>query len=240
MGGAGAGDVGVGEAGTSGRTGGAGTSGRTGDVGTGGRMSVHASGADAGTATDPTSLGGAISITTATVADAAQLAAVAAVTFPLACPADSLPEDIARHIATQLSAERFAAYIEAPRHTLLCLRAGDRIGGWSMVVRDQPTDADVLAALSISPTVELSKFYVHPDHHGRGAAAALMRRTLDLAAESGLPGVWLGVNQENARALRFYTKHGFRRVGTKRFRLGDRFEDDFILEQALPGEPASA
>ncbi|MHA7283623.1 GNAT family N-acetyltransferase [Arthrobacter sp. TMS2-4] len=184
--------------------------------------------------------GAPIAITTATVADAAQLAAVAAVTFPLACPADSLPEDIARHIATQLSAERFAAYIESPRHTILCLRAGDRIGGWSMVVLDQPTDPDVLAALSISPTVELSKFYVHPDHHGRGAAAALMRRTLDLAAGSGLPGVWLGVNQENARALRFYTKHGFRRVGSKRFLLGDRFEDDYILEQALPGEPGQA
>ncbi len=202
-------------------------------------------GADAGTGpgTEPATRT-PVTITTATVADAAQLAAVAAVTFPLACPADSLPEDIARHIATQLSAERFTAYIEAPHHTILCLREGDRIRGWSMVVLEQPTDPDVLAALSISPTVELSKFYVHPDQHGRGAAAALMRRTLELAAGSGLPGIWLGVNQENARALRFYTKHGFRRVGTKRFRLGDRFEDDFILEQALDvrraGAPANA
>ncbi|MHA7239671.1 GNAT family N-acetyltransferase [Arthrobacter sp. TMS1-12-1] len=179
--------------------------------------------------------GGTIEITTATAVDAAQLAAVAAVTFPLACPVDSPPEDIARHIATQLSAERFAAYIESPQHTILCLRDGGSIAGWSMVVLDQPSDPDVLAALSISPTVELSKFYVHPDQHGRGAAAALMQRTLELAAASGLPGVWLGVNQENARALRFYTKHGFRRVGTKRFQLGDRFEDDFILEQSLPG-----
>ena len=205
---------------TSGRT--SGSAGGTGTI----------AGTDSGTGTT-------FEITTATAADAAQLAAVAAVTFPLACPADSLPEDIERHIATQLSAERFTASIESPRHTILCLREGDRIGGWSMVVLDQPTDRDVLAALSISPTVELSKFYVHPDHHGAGAAAALMQRTLELAAGSGLPGVWLGVNQENARALRFYTKHGFRRVGTKRFRLGDRFEDDFSMEQSLPGEPGS-
>jgi ribosomal protein S18 acetylase RimI-like enzyme len=182
-----------------------------------------------------------INISTATADDAAALAACAAVTFPLACPPDTRPDDIQRHIETQLSAERFAAFIAAPGHTILCIRDGDGIAGYSMIVLDQPTDADVLAALSISPAVELSKFYMHPDHHGRGSAAALMTATLDLAAGSGLPGVWLGVNQENARAIRFYTKSGFRRVGTKRFRLGDRFEDDFILEQPLPprGENAA-
>lgn len=178
-------------------------------------------------------------ISKASVTDAVALAACAAVTFPLACPADSLPEDVQRHIETELSAERFAALIKAPNHTILCIRDGDRIAGYSMVVLDQPSDADVLAALTLSPAVELSKFYVHPDHHGRGSAAALMSRTLELAARSGLPAVWLGVNQENARAIRFYSKHGFRRVGTKRFRLGDRFEDDFILEQPLQAAPTS-
>lgn len=181
-----------------------------------------------------------IEISTATADDAAALAACAAITFPLACPPDSPPEDIRRHIGTQLSVERFEANIDAPGHTILCLRDGEEIAGYSMIVLNQPTDADVLSALSISPVVELSKFYVHPDHHGRGSAAALMAATLELAAASGLPGVWLGVNQENSRALRFYTKNGFRRVGTKRFRLGDRFEDDFILEQALPARTRTA
>jgi ribosomal protein S18 acetylase RimI-like enzyme len=181
-----------------------------------------------------------IDISPATRDDAAALAACAAVTFPLACPPDSRPEDIQQHISTQLSAERFVETMDRPGHTVLALREEGRVMGWSMVVLDQPTDPDVLAALSLSPTVELSKFYVHPDHHGRGTAAALMAATLELAGASGLPGIWLGVNQENLRALRFYEKSGFRRVGTKRFLLGDRFEDDFILEQHLPARAASA
>ncbi|MHA7181426.1 GNAT family N-acetyltransferase [Arthrobacter sp. MDB2-24] len=181
-----------------------------------------------------------LDISTATPDDAAALAACAAVAFPLACPPDADPEDIRRHIQTQLSAERFAANIAAPGHTILCIRDGDGIAGYSMIVLDQPSDPDVLAALSASPAVELSKFYVHPGHHGRGSAAALMAATLERAAASGLPGIWLGVNQENARAIRFYTKSGFRTVGTKRFRLGNRFEDDFILEQTLPARADSA
>ena len=175
-----------------------------------------------------------LSISKATTADAAALAECAAVTFPLACPPGSLPEDIRQHIETKLSPEQFEVNITAPGHTILCLREGSRILGYSMVVLDQPADAEVLAALSHSPVVELSKFYVHPDQHGRGSAATLMSATLELATEAGLPGIWLGVNQENARALRFYTKSGFRIVGTKRFRLGTRFEDDYTLEQPLP------
>lgn len=199
-----------------------------------------------------------ITISTATADDAAALAACAAVTFPLACPRDARPEDIQHHIETRLSAEQFRASIATPGQTILYLRDGsaqhgsvqngslqnsekgaEPIAGYSMIVLAQPTD-DVLGALSLAPVVELSKFYVRPEYHGRGAAAALMSATLKLAAASGLPGVWLGVNQENARAIRFYSKSGFRRVGTKRFRLGDRFEDDFILEQALPVRSTSA
>ncbi|MEB0307431.1 GNAT family N-acetyltransferase, partial [Cryobacterium sp. 10I1] len=71
------------------------------------------------------------------------------------------------------------------------------------------------------------------ESHGRGVAAALMTATLDAARDRGARGAWLGVNQENARAIRFYGKHGFARVGTKHFLVGDRYEDDFVLERAL-------
>ena len=61
-----------------------------------------------------------------------------------------------------------------------------------------------------------------------------MRATLDEAARDGAPVVWLGVNEENGRAIRFYEKHGFARVGTKRFLLGDQWQQDHVLERALP------
>jgi ribosomal protein S18 acetylase RimI-like enzyme len=74
---------------------------------------------------------------------------------------------------------------------------------------------------------------VHPDHHGGGVAAALVAATLVEAQARGAASVWLGVNQENARANRFYDKNGFALVGTKRFEVGDRYEDDFVRERIL-------
>jgi ribosomal protein S18 acetylase RimI-like enzyme len=41
------------------------------------------------------------------------------------------------------------------------------------------------------------------------------------------------VNSENAKAIRFYEKAGFRKVGTKSFRLGSTVEHDFVMERPL-------
>jgi ribosomal protein S18 acetylase RimI-like enzyme len=75
---------------------------------------------------------------------------------------------------------------------------------------------------------------VHPDHHGLGAGAELMHASLQAAAASGAAGIWLGVNSQNARAIRFYRKSGFGKVGTKSFQLGKTLEHDFVMERVLP------
>lgn len=173
----------------------------------------------------------------ATPDDAEGLALVAAATFPLACPPGSTRADQDAFIAAHLSVERFAAYLADPARTLfVALDDGpheDAALGYTMLVSGEPTDADVRAALTIRPTVELSKCYVLAGHHGRGVAAALIATTIDAARASGAAGVWLGVNQQNARAQAFYARHGFARVGVKHFQVGDRLEDDFVLERAL-------
>jgi RimJ/RimL family protein N-acetyltransferase len=53
---------------------------------------------------------------------------------------------------------------------------------------------------------------------------------VDAARAAGRAGIWLGVNQLNARANRFYERSGFALVGTKRFLVGGSWEDDFVRE----------
>jgi len=170
----------------------------------------------------------------ATMADAGALAELAAVTFPLACPPSSSPEDIAAHLANTLSEDHFRGYLADPDITILVLDSGDRLNGYSLLVDRPASDPDVASALTLTPSVELSKCYVHPGHHGLGAAAELMHASVQAAGAAGRAGIWLGVNSQNARAIRFYGKSGFRKVGTKSFRLGSTVEHDFVLERALP------
>jgi ribosomal protein S18 acetylase RimI-like enzyme len=107
--------------------------------------------------------------------------------------------------------------------------------GYAMVVHGAPSDADVVAAIGDGPTTELSKLYVLPGHHGSGLAGELMIASIDLAATHGSPTIWLGVNQLNERANRFYAKHGFEVAGPKRFLVGDRYEEDWVRVRRLDG-----
>ena len=170
----------------------------------------------------------------ATTHDAGPLADLAAVTFPLACPPSSSPEDIAAHLANTLSESHFPSYLADPDITILVIDADAGLRGYSLLVNRPAEDPDVAAALTLHPSIELSKCYVHPEHHGLGAAAELMHASLQAATAAGAAGIWLGVNSQNARAIRFYEKSGFRKVGSKSFRLGTTVEHDFVMERPSP------
>jgi ribosomal protein S18 acetylase RimI-like enzyme len=166
-------------------------------------------------------------------ADAAALAAVAAATFPLACPPHTTDEAKADFIAGHLSPASFADYLADPDRDLFVAELAGVPVGYTMLVAGDPDDPDVASAITTRPTIELSKVYVLAEAHGAGVAPALVAASLEAARARGAAGVWLGVNQENARANRFYEKSGFARVGTKRFLVGGRYEDDFVRERVL-------
>lgn len=148
-------------------------------------------------------------------------------------PSGTAPEAIAAFIAEHLSDSRFAGYLADPARTVILADVDGEIAGYTMLIGREPTDPMVAAAVAGRPTVELSKCYVRANFHGHGVASALMTASIDAAAESGAASVWLGVNQQNARAIRFYEKSGFQKVGVKHFLVGEELHDDFVLELTL-------
>ncbi len=166
-------------------------------------------------------------------ADAGALAAIAARTFPLACPPSASAENIAAFVDANLSGARFRQYLADPDRVVLTAALGDRIVGYAMLVRGVADDSDVQQAVSVRPAVELSKMYVLPEEHGTGVSTVLMDHVLAAAAESSAGCVWLGVNQQNQRAQRFYSKHGFTVSGRRTFHLGAHREHDYVMVRAL-------
>lgn len=158
-----------------------------------------------------------------------ELAEVAARTFRLACPPSTTAQDVAAFIAENLSPERFSEYLDDPGRAVLTATEAGRIVGYAMMIRGVADDDDVMRAVVARPAVELSKMYVLPKAHGAGVSTALMSAALRQAGELGAACLWLGVNQQNQRAQRFYTKHGFTITGTKTFRLGTHIEHDYVM-----------
>ncbi len=171
-----------------------------------------------------------VDVTRAGLWDAEALSDVAAATFPLACPPGATPEDIEIFVAEVLSLERFGDYLSDAKRTVLKAMSNDTVVGYTMLVDGEPADPQVAAVITARPSIEISKMYVLPNHHGLGVSSALMRAAVDEAAASGHAGVWLGVNQQNGRALRFYEKHGFQTVGTKTFQVGSQLMYDYVMQ----------
>ncbi|MFI5779623.1 GNAT family N-acetyltransferase [Nocardia sp. NPDC051570] len=168
--------------------------------------------------------------------DAEALSDVAATTFPLACPPGLPPEQIERFIEEALSEDRFGDYLSDPDRTVLKAVAGEEIVGYTMLIAGDPADPEVARAVVHRPAIEINKMYVLPGHHGSGVSTALMRAAVDTARRGEYTVVWLGVDQQNERAQRFYGKHGFDKVGVKTFTVGAQVCEDYVMQKVLCGD----
>jgi ribosomal protein S18 acetylase RimI-like enzyme len=166
--------------------------------------------------------------------DAAGVHEVAARTFVLACPPGTLQSDVDAFVARHLSVPKFEEYLKDDDRIILIAAADGVPVGYTMLVGGPIADPDVRAVVPGDGSIELSKFYLLEGNHGSGIAGELMRATLDAAAATGATSCWLGVNQKNVRAAKFYAKHGFEVIGTKRFLVGEQWHDDHVRLRLLP------
>ncbi len=81
--------------------------------------------------------------------------------------------------------------------------------------------------------VEIKRIYVLGRFHGTGLGARLMAAALAEAKHGGARRALLGVYAQNHRALAFYAKQGFTRIGERRFQVGANTYGDHILALQL-------
>ncbi|MFC3550478.1 GNAT family N-acetyltransferase [Lysobacter cavernae] len=77
--------------------------------------------------------------------------------------------------------------------------------------------------------LELKRIYLLHRFHGGGLGARLMQAAIDVARERGSRRLLLGVYAKNERALAFYARCGFARLGERRFRVGANEYEDAVL-----------
>jgi diamine N-acetyltransferase len=165
------------------------------------------------------------SIRTAGIADAEALAELGVRTFRETFAKDNAPEDMALYLAKHFGVGLQRAELEDKSVLFLLLEAEGRPAGY-VKLRRGPGNARGKRPL------EICRFYVDRPWHGKGAALELMRAIEALAARDAHDDVWLAVWEHNARAIRFYQKHGFARVGEQPFMLGADVQTDWLMARA--------
>lgn len=165
------------------------------------------------------------SVRAAGAEDAEALALIGRATF-LETFAGVLSGDaILGHCATANSAEAYAAYLAK--------------GSRAWLAEAAPGAAPVGFALLTAPEldaaqpgdIELKRIYLLSRFHGTGVGMALMDAAV--AAARGSARLLLGVYAGNDRAIAFYTRNGFTRIGERRFDVGGTAYEDIVLARSL-------
>lgn len=164
-----------------------------------------------------------------TTADAAPLSRFMAHSFAAAFGALNDPVRLASFLAETYNPEKQTAELTDPRIATLIAELEGQLAGYAQVRSN-----DYLPGCVTGPSpIELSRFYVDPAWIGRGIARPLMDRAKDEARRRGGATFWLGVWEVNARAIAFYRKTGFEKVGQHRFDVGGDIQTDDVMVTSL-------
>lgn len=169
-----------------------------------------------------------MTIRRAVEADAPVVAELARRTFFDTFAANNDAGDMALHLARAYGVPQQSAELADPAiTTLLVERDGDA------VAYAQLRSGHVPDCVSGAAPLEVWRFYVRQEWHGRGIAQALMDRVTAEARERGARTLWLGVWEKNDRARAFYAKCGFADAGEHIFLFGTDPQTDRVMTLSL-------
>lgn len=90
---------------------------------------------------------------------------------------------------------------------------------------------DSQTELKDNKALEIERIYVVNAFHGKRVGQLLYDKAITIAKEKGVEYVWLGVWEENVRAIHFYSKNGFVAFDKHIFKLGDDEQTDIMMKR---------
>ena len=81
--------------------------------------------------------------------------------------------------------------------------------------------------------LESERIYVLKEFHGKKVGQILYDKAIEIAKKKNSDFIWLGVWEENPRAINFYKKNGFVEFDKHIFKLGDDEQTDIMMKLKL-------
>ncbi len=154
-------------------------------------------------------------------------------TFTDTFGADTRPEDMEIFLRERLSLERLQEQLANPDSDFYMLWDNDKPAGFVKLNRG-PAQSEMQDPKSL----EIERIYLSTDYQGQGIGQRLMDFALDKARDQGMDYVWLGVWEDNVKALKFYERNGFLRIGEHFFTVGEDEQTDYLLRRNLRDDPS--
>jgi ribosomal protein S18 acetylase RimI-like enzyme len=165
-----------------------------------------------------------IEIKKATILDLDSIQKISIQTFTETFAGVNTTENIADYIKNSLNTEQLTAELNNVNSQFYIAYSNDEVVGYLKInFGDAQTESINENAL------EVQRIYVLQNFHGKNIGQLLLDEVKKIAKNTDVDSVWLGVWEENHRALRFYTKNGFVVFDKHVFIMGNDEQTDLLM-----------
>lgn len=171
-----------------------------------------------------------ISIVPVSIDDLTKLQTISRSTFAQTFDEHNNPENMQAYLNTGFSAEKLLAELNNKNSAFYFAvdnSMNSVVGYLKVNTGDAQSEKNDLNAF------EIERIYVDKAYFGKKVGQLLFDKAIEIAKSKKVSYVWLGVWEENHRALAFYTKNGFKAFDKHLFKLGNDEQTDIMMKLIL-------
>jgi diamine N-acetyltransferase len=137
-------------------------------------------------------------------------------------------ENMLFYLASSFNAEQLLTQINHPDSEFYFAVSGTEILGYLKV-----NLAGAQTELQDTMGLEIERIYVLKAFQGKKVGQILFDKAVQIAQSYDKTYLWLGVWEENTKAIAFYKRNGFVVFDTHDFKLGNEVQTDFLMKKQI-------
>ncbi|WP_299436123.1 GNAT family N-acetyltransferase [uncultured Aquimarina sp.] len=143
-------------------------------------------------------------------------------------PPHNTPENIHYYLSQKFTLEKITNEILHPESQFFFVMHHDQIIGY-VKLNSGTAQTEVIKGNSI----EIERIYVIKSYQGKGVGQYIFDEVMKIAEEKKAIFIWLGVWDQNTRAIKFYERNGFKTFDKHTFMLGSEKQTDVMMKLVL-------
>lgn len=159
------------------------------------------------------------------IQDVEKLTEIGKLTFAETFSSENSKEDMQKYLKEGFSTEKLKTELTDKNAEFYFAELGDRVIGYLKVNFGQSQ-----TEIKDENALEIERIYVLKEFHGKKVGQFLYDKAIELAKKRNVEYVWLGVWEQNPRAIRFYEKNGFVAFDKHIFKLGNDEQTDIMMK----------
>lgn len=168
---------------------------------------------------------GLMTIKKVTIQDIESLKEISKLTFIETYSSKNSYENMAKYLENEFSTEKITTDLMNPNVEFYFATLNKKIVGYLKI-----NFGEAQTEIKEENTLEIERIYVLKEFHRKRIGQALYEKTIELAIKKNMEYIWLGVWEQNHKAIRFYEKNNFIAFDKHVFMLGNDKQTDIMMK----------